>query len=389
MLRFHGHIFDTAARCSGVCCTDAKRRLADPTQTQSIRLKFKGTMRIRWQTLRAQVKAIIVTHDLLGLKGHGLMNAAQPAIIGGGTKVQAWSRWFDMALEQSVLGRDGSVMRTFLVQASSLGSTMAQDKLSKNILSSATPHRTETIFQLAVVELQGIIEAVSQQASRAVAYGLLHNSTPMEIVRNIWDVIAKIGINRTNSMIGLLITKAHAGATLDTYEAAGITHVGLVAEGRAPIKARDVASIIRDAPRKGAGSRSRSTSGGPSKSTVNRIKQEAAAVESVFGSSNVNVVTAGDDDVCPICEDIEGDNPYTIDEARSLIPAHPDCRCTFEVADGADAGDAIDDANKVKHRKTGKFVARPGEIPKVKSHAELMRWLHKRQARLTPTATGA
>jgi len=43
----------------------------------------------------------------------------------------------------------------------------------------------------------------------------------------------------------------------------------------------------------------------------------------------VNIETAGDDLVCQECEDLELDGPYTINEARSLIPAHPWCRCTF------------------------------------------------------------
>jgi len=33
--------------------------------------------------------------------------------------------------------------------------------------------------------------------------------------------------------------------------------------------------------------------------------------------------------VCPICQDIEEGNPYSINQARSLIPAHPKCRCAF------------------------------------------------------------
>ena len=46
----------------------------------------------------------------------------------------------------------------------------------------------------------------------------------------------------------------------------------------------------------------------------------------------VNVLTAGDDRVCKICEDIAEDGPYLIDQARGLIPAHPRCRCAFEAA---------------------------------------------------------
>jgi SPP1 gp7 family putative phage head morphogenesis protein len=38
--------------------------------------------------------------------------------------------------------------------------------------------------------------------------------------------------------------------------------------------------------------------------------------------------TAGDDLVCPQCEALEG-NTYSVDEARGIIPVHPNCRCTW------------------------------------------------------------
>jgi hypothetical protein len=41
----------------------------------------------------------------------------------------------------------------------------------------------------------------------------------------------------------------------------------------------------------------------------------------------VDVITIGDEKVCHICEKIEEEGPYRIDIARTLIPAHPHCRC--------------------------------------------------------------
>ena len=38
--------------------------------------------------------------------------------------------------------------------------------------------------------------------------------------------------------------------------------------------------------------------------------------------------TAGDDLVCTKCLPYEG-KEYTVDEARGLIPIHPNCRCTW------------------------------------------------------------
>ena len=49
-----------------------------------------------------------------------------------------------------------------------------------------------------------------------------------------------------------------------------------------------------------------------------------------FGAEQVGVevefVTAGDLRVCPICESLEG-SIYPVDEAQTLIPVHPLCRC--------------------------------------------------------------
>lgn len=55
---------------------------------------------------------------------------------------------------------------------------------------------------------------------------------------------------------------------------------------------------------------------------------------------DLDVLTAGDDKVCPICDRISHGGPYTINRARSLIPAHPNCRCMFVPAGSMDLGDA-------------------------------------------------
>lgn len=41
----------------------------------------------------------------------------------------------------------------------------------------------------------------------------------------------------------------------------------------------------------------------------------------------VSIITAGDEKVCQICEEAAEEGPYTIEEARRLVPHHPHCRC--------------------------------------------------------------
>jgi SPP1 gp7 family putative phage head morphogenesis protein len=45
------------------------------------------------------------------------------------------------------------------------------------------------------------------------------------------------------------------------------------------------------------------------------------------GITQVNIVCAGD--ACDDCVDLADGGPYTIEEAESLIPAHPNCRCDW------------------------------------------------------------
>lgn len=64
------------------------------------------------------------------------------------------------------------------------------------------------------------------------------------------------------------------------------------------------------------------------------VKAERAKekLETEFGETGVDVITAGDEDVCEECEQIAAEGPYSIDEAQGLIPAHNWCRCAFAPA---------------------------------------------------------
>ena len=76
--------------------------------------------------------------------------------------------------------------------------------------------------------------------------------------------------------------------------------------------------------RSGPGSRSRKKT--PSKTTIGRIRK---AQRKLAELGEVDVLTAGDNNVCPVCEEISEDGPYDLDTAEGLIPAHPFCRCAF------------------------------------------------------------
>lgn len=336
-LKYQGHVWDSLPNCT--CCVgDAKAVADDPTGTKRIRKAFLRDATIRWQQVKTVVREMLITNDMLGLKTAGLLSltaATNPALHGGADKVKMFQSWFDTVLDRLVLESSGMWIGPFVKQGYDEGQAFGEEVIGARVMLNSMP-RIETIRALALIEVQGIMEAVSQQAVRAVANGILVNAKPLEIVRDISMRIDKIGIVRTRAMIELIVVKAYGDATLDVYQSAGITKVGLIPEVRQITTVADARKKVLKKrkpsptnPSGGAGSRS-SRKRTPSGSTIRRIEEQEERLERL---GRVRVRTAEDDDVCPVCEKIAAGGPYTIDKARSLIPAHPRCRCVFIPAD--------------------------------------------------------
>jgi SPP1 gp7 family putative phage head morphogenesis protein len=94
--------------------------------------------------------------------------------------------------------------------------------------------------------------------------------SPLDIAEALVDRVERVGLTRARLIARTEVIGAHAEATLNAYEEAGVTGVEVEAEW----------------------------------------------------------TTAGDDRVCPECESMEG-RSFTLAEARGMIPAHPNCRCAF------------------------------------------------------------
>lgn len=324
MLAYKGHIFfDGGGQC-GCCTGDARVVSVDPTGTKKLRTGFNSMLAIKWRGMKAVTRRAIVDQDLLTMQARGLMNVANPAVQGGATRTQMFQRWFDYMAQAQVLQGDGSWMRDYIRRGYEAGVQFAQAEVGPHV-STLAGDRQETLFQLAVVELQGIIEAVSQQSVRAVASGILHGQRPLRIARNVNIAIDKTGVSRSTALVELIVVKAFSEGTLDTYESAGVRRVGLLPETVLARRTTDARRGITPLGR--AGTRSRGET--PGLRTIQRIKRHERELEGAVPGGLVNVETAGDDDVCPVCEKISKKGPYRINRARALIPAHPRCRCVF------------------------------------------------------------
>jgi SPP1 gp7 family putative phage head morphogenesis protein len=118
--------------------------------------------------------------------------------------------------------------------------------------------------------LKGVTSTMASQMNRQLADGLAHGKGPMEIARGMSKTIGGLTRTRARAIANTEIINAHAESALDSMEDLGI---------------------------------------------------ESTTAEVEFS-------TAGDDLVCEICQDLEGEI-YTIAEARGVIPRHVSCRCSW------------------------------------------------------------
>jgi SPP1 gp7 family putative phage head morphogenesis protein len=130
--------------------------------------------------------------------------------------------------------------------------------------------RIGLIYTRTFEELADVTEVMARQISQGLALGMAEGRNPLDIARSVRDRVEKVGITRARLIARTEVISAHAEATLNSYEEAGV---------------------------------------------------EGVEVESEW-------TTAGDDRVCPECEAMEG-KLFSIEEARGMIPAHPNCRCAF------------------------------------------------------------
>ena len=59
------------------------------------------------------------------------------------------------------------------------------------------------------------------------------------------------------------------------------------------------------------------------------INKGTLQVYNTYGIEEVDINTAGDSRVCSICLYYEAHNPHKLEDAKGLIPAHPNCRCNY------------------------------------------------------------
>lgn len=273
----------------------------DPTRTLSIRKKFIAEMLRRFRKLKASVKDFLDTKDALGLKEYTTRLVLHAGVREfqfhtDPQKLTAFNDWLRQQIQADVLsvssGADPTVPWTaeYITSAYKMGqinSYMASkeglgmelegigDQTKEQFLRSSfaapeTMNKVQLLATRSFEQLKGVTASMGSQMNHILAQGMVDGTGPSQLAKEMTEAIDSLTQTRALTIARTETINAHSEGQLDAYEKLGIDELGVKAEWS----------------------------------------------------------TAGDDRVCEECAAMEGE-VFDVEEARGLIPLHPNCRCAW------------------------------------------------------------
>lgn len=277
------------------------RTSTDPTRTLTLRNRFAGETYRRFRHVKGLVRETLVEHD--ALRTQQGIDAGQPASdLSAPTRAGSVDRfmdWLRRQENQAVLGtpdrprepaRRSTWVREHLRSGYAQGVQRARHQAEQAGVSLgevggaavvaggiaallALPTHEDSLDLLhdrVFRDLVAILEAQDAEASRVLVDALTRGQSNRELARRLGERVDAVGIHRGRLLARTAIVRAHAEAQLNELERLGFDEV----------------------------------------------------------VGEVELATANDSRVCPLCRALEGTR-RRIAEARGVIPVHPSCRCAW------------------------------------------------------------
>lgn len=337
----------------------------DPTRSAGLRKHGRALVARRVFELHKGLKQGLQDHDVIGLRNE---TTSQPlAFINWMESVSHKLARAEGLIEHVI---DLNLMvpqdwpRDLIERSVDRGIELVEDELRVSLLHLDAGEVVKLHTAGAVSEVRGIAAETARRLLRHVVAALESKAKPEILMRDVRETLEKVTKLRLHLMVNTGVVRAVNAGKLFAYEAEGIGQVGIDPEWipdtgqhhHAAGHRHGDSTLLLDAPRTRKAKRRARVARNKAKRrrsprTVEEVFIEEVA-QGVFGNQAqefamraleivaeieeeqekqtlVNVLTAGDDKVCQTCEDIAADGPYELDEARGLIPAHPNCRCAF------------------------------------------------------------
>jgi SPP1 gp7 family putative phage head morphogenesis protein len=272
----------------------------DPSRTGLLRRKFLTDINKRLAKIKRDIRTLLIDDDAFGLVERKplvvLVQYQQYAFTSDAKKLQAFHQWLKEQVDAGLLVVSGSGTPgkpwtyDYVESAYKKGASRAYMDTNKQALAKSPAwyagsreqflttaftqpiamSKLELVGARVFEQMRGLTSAMTQQLSRHLSIGLASGWGPLKIAREMEKSIGGISRTRARLIARTEIMYAHAEGQLDSFQLLGVEKLGILAEWS----------------------------------------------------------TAGDELVCVRCGAMEGQE-FTIDEARGLIPLHPNCRCVW------------------------------------------------------------
>jgi len=295
----------------------------DPTKSTGLRKRGRTLVARRVFNLHRSLRGAIQQNDAIGLRGRENMLPGN---------IVAW-----LESNQNKLTRGEMMVREVIGQELTSPPNWLWQLMSEAVQQGVWQVERELKSQLdhidptdlgdthgyaATAEVIGIAQDTERRLIRHAVHAVEKKMTPEVLMREVRATLEKITKLRLNLLVNTAVVRAVNHGKLFAYQGIGVKQVGINPEWVSPKKAHS--HLVRDAKPRGT----------IAVQTVAELLATLGALSEAQAEAEekvelVQVLTAGDDRVCDDCNDIAEDGPYEIEEARDLIPAHPNCRCAF------------------------------------------------------------
>jgi SPP1 gp7 family putative phage head morphogenesis protein len=267
-------------------------RRRDPSNTGRVRARFEADAVRRFEKVARAIRLALVVENVLYAEPLQANRKGDFAFTRGALKAAYFMQWLRELVAREVLeikygqsvteAAEESWANVYIDTAYQRGIREASAKLKRGGVKvdeswiagafnrPIHADRVGIIYSRTFQELKNVTYVMDQQIGAVLAEGMAEGRGPLDIARRMVDRVDKIGKTRAKLIARTEVINAHAEATLNSYTEAGVNGVEVDAE----------------------------------------------------------FSTAGDDQVCPECEALEG-QLFTLSEARDMIPVHPNCRCAW------------------------------------------------------------